>query len=164
MYRETRIQAEDRNAFYAALTEQMEALLADETDWIANLANAAGLLFYQLEDVNWVGFYLNRNQELVLGPYQGKPACTRIPFGTGVCGTAAERRESQIVEDVHAFPGHIACDEASRSELVIPMERDGQVLGVLDIDSPVLARFDPQDEKALRTIMRTIIKKSDFSF
>jgi len=160
MYRGDKICTEDRSQFYRMLTEQLEGLLVGEADWIANLANAAGLLYYQLEDVNWVGFYLHRDGELVLGPFQGKPACTRIAFGDGVCGTAAERGESLVVQDVHEFPGHIACDEASRSEVVVPMLFDGKVLGVLDVDSPVLARFDGEDERALRRMVEIIIENS----
>ncbi|MCL6683287.1 GAF domain-containing protein [Sphingomonas sp. SE158] len=130
----------------------LEALIGDETDSVANMANAAGLIWESLPDVNWVGFYRNVDGELVLGPFQGRPACIRIAFGSGVCGAAAETRQVQRVEDVHAFPGHIACDSASNSEIVLPLIRDGEVLGVLDIDSPLHARFDGEDEAGLRPI------------
>ena len=131
---------------YAMLCAQLESLLADERDFIANSAQFSAFLFNQLDDLNWAGFYLNRNEELVLGPFQGQIACVRIPFGRGVCGTAAVTRQTQRVEDVHAFPGHIACDSASNSEIVVPLIRDGDVLGVLDIDSPKAARFTEEDE------------------
>lgn len=141
-----KIEAADKTRFYADLALTLEALVAGEPDGIANMANAAGLIFETLSDVNWVGFYRNVGGELVLGPFQGRPACIRIPFGTGVCGAAAASRQVQRVEDVHAFPGHIACDSASESEIVVPLVRDGELLGVLDIDSPHKARFDAEDE------------------
>jgi GAF domain-containing protein len=127
----------------ADLPEDLRALLGDETDLVANCANAAALLWHRLPDLNWAGFYLLRGDTLVLGPFQGKPACTRIAPGRGVCGAAAARRATLNVPDVRAFPGHIACDSASRSELVVPLLRDGRLLGVLDLDSPLPARFDP---------------------
>ena len=120
--------------------------MAGEPDGIANMANAAGLIFEALPDVNWVGFYRNIGGELVLGPFQGRPACIRMTFDQGVCGAAAKTRQVQRIEDVHAFPGHIACDSASNSEIVVPLIRDGELLGVLDIDSPKQARFDAEDE------------------
>lgn len=138
------------------LISQLEALLEGEEDTIANLANASAALMESLEGLNWAGFYLLRGQELVLGPFQGKPACIRIPLGRGVCGTAAERDQTQRVEDVHAFPGHIACDSASRSELVVPLHHDGKVVGVLDLDSPRLDRFSPEDEALLEACARVI--------
>jgi GAF domain-containing protein len=141
-----RIEAADTATMYRDLASALEGLIAGETDAIANMANASALIFETLPDVNWVGFYRNVGGELVLGPFQGRPACIRIPFGTGVCGAAAERREIQRVEDVHAFPGHIACDSASNSEIVLPLIRDGELLGVLDIDSPKKARFTAEDE------------------
>jgi len=131
---------------YRDLASALEGLVAGETDPIANMANASALIFETIPDVNWVGFYRNIDGELVLGPFQGRPACIRIPFGTGVCGTAAETRQVQRVEDVHAFPGHIACDSASNSEVVVPLIREGELLGVLDIDSPKKARFTAEDE------------------
>ena len=130
---------------YHDLHAALDALTAGEADGIANMANAAALLWQYLPDLNWAGFYRMVDGELVLGPFQGKAACIRIPVGRGVCGTAAATRETQRVDDVHAFPGHIACDAASRSELVVPLVRDGVVLGVLDLDSPVPARFDDAD-------------------
>ena len=147
-----KIAAADKPTLYRDLAQMLEALIGDETDAIANMANAAGLLWESLPDVNWVGFYRNVGGELVLGPFQGRPACIRIAFGSGVCGAAAQTRQVQLVEDVHAFPGHIACDSASNSEIVLPLIRDGEVLGVLDIDSPLRARFDEQDEAGLRPI------------
>jgi len=147
-----KIEAADKPALYRDLAQALEALIGDETDAVANMANAAGLIWESLPDVNWVGFYRNVGGELVLGPFQGRPACIRIPFGTGVCGVAAETREVQLVEDVHAFAGHIACDSASNSEIVLPLIRDGELLGVLDIDSPKHARFDKEDEAGLRPI------------
>jgi len=141
-----KIAAADTATMYRDLGSALEGLVAGETDAIANMANAASLIFETLPDVNWAGFYRNVGGELVLGPFQGRPACIRIPFGTGVCGAAAETRQVQRVEDVHAFPGHIACDSASNSEIVVPLIRDGELLGVLDIDSPKTARFTEEDE------------------
>ena len=130
---------------YRDMLAALDALTADEPDAVANMANAAALIWQYLPDLNWAGFYRLVEGELVLGPFQGKPACIRIAMGKGVCGTAAATRETQVVADVHAFPGHIACDAASRSELVVPLVRDGAVLGVLDLDSPVAGRFDGED-------------------
>ena len=141
-----RIEAADTATMYRDLASALEGLVAGETDAIANMANAAALIWETLPDINWVGFYRNVGGELVLGPFQGRPACIRIPFGTGVCGTAAATRQVQRVDDVHAFPGHIACDSASASEIVVPILRDGQLIAVLDIDSPVKARFTEEDE------------------
>ena len=141
-----KIEAADKPAMYRDLASALEGLVAGEPDAIANMANASALIFETLPDVNWVGFYRNVGDELVLGPFQGRAACIRIPFGTGVCGAAAASREVQRVEDVHAFPGHIACDAASRSEIVVPLIRDGELIGVLDIDSPNVGRFDAEDE------------------
>ena len=141
-----KIAAADAGTMYRDLASALEGLVAGETDAVANMANASALIFETLPDVNWVGFYRNLGGELVLGPFQGRPACIRIKFGEGVCGVAAQTRQVQRVEDVNAFPGHIACDSASASEIVVPLIRDGQVLGVLDIDSPKKARFTPEDE------------------
>ena len=141
-----KIEADDKPKMYRDLTSALEGLVAGEPDAVANMANASALIFETLPDVNWVGFYRNIGGELVLGPFQGRAACIRIPFGSGVCGSAAASREVQRVDDVHAFPGHIACDAASRSEIVVPLIRDGELIGVLDIDSPNVARFDPEDE------------------
>jgi L-methionine (R)-S-oxide reductase len=139
---------------YQELRSQLTSLLEGEPDAIANAANTAALLYHSMPDVNWVGFYLFKSNELVLGPFQGKPACVRIPLGKGVCGTAAERRQSIVVPDVNAFPGHIACDSASRSELVVPLVRHGALLGVLDLDSPMLGRFDETDRAGCESLVR----------
>lgn len=135
----------DRIEAYQLLLAQAQALLEGESDFIANCANISALLNLFLEKINWVGFYLNKNQELVLGPFQGNPACVRIPFDLGVCGKAASTKTVQRIDNVHLFPGHIACDSASNSELVIPLIKDEKVIGVLDIDSPVFSRFDTTD-------------------
>jgi L-methionine (R)-S-oxide reductase len=149
-----------REEQYTLLIGQVEALIHDEPNRIANLANAAALLGQFLEKVNWVGFYLVDDQvepkELVLGPFQGLPACVRIPFGKGVCGTSAERQETMLVPDVHAFPGHIACDAASQSEIVIPIVAGGELIGVLDIDSPILSRFDAVDQQYLELFVQKL--------
>jgi len=141
-----RIEAADAGTMYRDLASALEGLVSGEPDAIANMANAAALIWETLHDVNWVGFYRNIGGELVLGPFQGRPACIRMKFGEGVCGVAAETRQVQRVEDVHTFPGHIACDSASNSEIVVPLIRDDEVLGVLDIDSPRTARFTEEDE------------------
>lgn len=138
---------------YAQLLQQARALLADERDPIANAANLSALLFHQLPDLNWAGFYLFDGTELVVGPFQGLPACVRIPLDRGVCGAAARTRQTQRVEDVHAFPGHIACDAASRSELVVPLlHADGRLFGVLDLDSPLPARFTMDDQRGIEAV------------
>lgn len=144
-------------AFYDELSTQLQALLGDERDAIANLANAAALIWHTTPDLNWVGFYLLRGaDELVLGPFQGKPACVRIAVGRGVCGTAVARNASVRVEDVHAFPGHIACDAASRSELVVPLRVGPRVVGVLDLDSPRPGRFTPDDQAGIERLVATL--------
>ena len=148
-------------AAWVELARDLRALLAGERDFIANAANTAALIYGALPDLNWAGFYLYKSGELVLGPFQGKPACVRIALGKGVCGTAAARRETVLVEDVHAFPGHIACDSASNSEVVIPLLRDGQLLGVLDLDSPRHARFAATDARGLETLARIFVEGSD---
>lgn len=140
------IEAADKPTLYADLLAALDGLTAGEPDPIANMANAAALIWETLPHLNWAGFYRNIGGELVLGPFQGRAACIRIPFGKGVCGTAAATLQPQRVDDVHAFPGHIACDAASASELVVPIVRDGQLLAVLDLDSPTKARFDAEDE------------------
>lgn len=142
----------DAAAAYAGLARDLEALLAGERDLIANAANTAALIYHALPGLNWAGFYLLKDGELVLGPFQGKPACVRIAMGKGVCGTAAARRETVLVADVSAFPGHIACDAASKSEVVIPLLRGDALLGVLDLDSPRLARFDQADARGLEAL------------
>jgi L-methionine (R)-S-oxide reductase len=141
-----RIEGADKATLYRDLLSALEGLTAGEPDPIANMANAAALIWEALPELNWAGFYRNVGGELVLGPFQGRPACIRIPFGKGVCGAAAETLQVQRVEDVHAFPGHIACDAASASELVVPIVRDGKLIAVLDLDSPARARFDQEDE------------------
>lgn len=146
---------------YALVIEQLQALISDEKNVIANLANAAALLNYFLHDINWVGFYIAEGNELVLGPFQGLPACVRIPFGKGVCGTAAAEKRTVRVADVHTFPGHIACDAASQSEIVVPMIKDGHVIGVLDIDSPIKNRFDEIDERYLERFVETLVRYLD---
>ncbi|QXI39896.1 GAF domain-containing protein [Pseudomonas xantholysinigenes] len=146
---------------YDLLAAQVQALFADERDFIANAAQFSAFLFNQVEDLNWAGFYLNRNEELVLGPFQGQVACVRIPFGRGVCGAAAATRETQRVEDVHAFPGHIACDSASNSELVIPLVKGGRLIGVLDLDSPKLARFSEADQAGLERLVEVFLELTD---
>lgn len=137
---------------YALLQQQAEALLHGERNRIANAANLASLIWHSLPELNWAGFYLYDGTELVLGPFMGKPACVRIALGRGVCGTAAATGVTQLVEDVHAFPGHIACDAASNAEIVVPLYRDGVLLGVLDLDSPVTARFDAEDQAGLEAL------------
>ncbi|MDW4506855.1 GAF domain-containing protein [Priestia megaterium] len=141
---------------YELVIKQLRALLEGESNTIANLANASALLNQFLNEVNWVGFYLMEDGELVLGPFQGLPACVRIPLGKGVCGTAAQNQRTERIEDVHAFPGHIACDAASQSEIVVPMVKDGKLLGVLDIDSPIKNRFDEIDQQYLEEFMKEL--------
>ncbi|WP_028783474.1 GAF domain-containing protein [Thalassobacillus devorans] len=147
-----------REENYQLLIKQLAALLEGETDQIANLSNASSLLNQFLADVNWVGFYIWKQEEneLVLGPFQGLPACVRIPSGKGVCGTAVSDKQTQLVSDVHAFPGHIACDAASQSEIVVPLHKGGEIFGVLDIDSPSKNRFDETDKKYLEKFARTL--------
>jgi L-methionine (R)-S-oxide reductase len=147
----------DKPADYAALAQELKGLLTGEDDLIANTANATSLIYHTLPDLNWCGVYLLRGDELVVGPFQGKPACVRIGLGKGVCGTAAAERRTVVVPDVHAFPGHIACDAASRSEIVIPLIRRGDLLGVLDLDSPKLARFDDDDRRGLEQLANVLV-------
>jgi GAF domain-containing protein len=146
----------DKAALYADLLSAADALTAGEADGVANMANVAALIWQFLPDLNWAGFYRLAEGELVLGPFQGKPACIRIPLGRGVCGTAAATLETQRVEDVHAFPGHIACDAASASEIVVPVVWDGQLVAVLDLDSPRPARFDAADAEGLEVLAAAI--------
>lgn len=148
--------AAPKSELYAELVQSADALTSGEPDPIANMANVAALLWEYLPDVNWTGFYRVVDGELVLGPFQGKAACIRIPFGKGVCGTAAQTGETQLVEDVQAFPGHIACDANSASELVVPVTRDGTVIAVIDLDSPSLNRFDAEDAKGIETLAAAI--------
>jgi L-methionine (R)-S-oxide reductase len=153
-----KIAAADKATLYRDLASALEGLVAGEPDPIANMANAAALIWESLPDLNWAGFYRNVGGELVLGPFQGRPACIRIPFGQGVCGAAAATLEVQRVDDVHAFEGHIACDAASASELVVPIVRDGQLLAVLDLDSPIVARFKDEDEAGCVGVAKILAK------
>lgn len=154
MFHATTIEASDKAGHYAQLVEQARALLAGERDRVANAANFSALVYHSLPDLNWAGFYFHDGRELVVGPFQGQPACVRIPLGTGVCGTAAQTGETQVVRDVDTFPGHIACDSASRSEIVVPLRAaDGALLGVFDVDSPVLARFDDEDRAGMEALV-----------
>jgi len=146
---------------YDLLAAQVQALFADERDFIANAAQFSAFLYNQVDDLNWAGFYLNRNEELVLGPFQGQVACVRIPFSRGVCGAAAASRQTQRVEDVHAFPGHIACDSASNSELVIPLVKEGRLIGVLDLDSPKVGRFSEADQAGLERLAAVFLELTD---
>jgi L-methionine (R)-S-oxide reductase len=150
------VTADSKSELYRDLASALDALTADEPDAIANMANVAALIWQYLPDLNWAGFYRNLNEELVLGPFQGKAACIRIPFDKGVCGAAAATRETQLVDDVHAFPGHIACDAASRSELVVPIVHQGKLLGVLDLDSPSPSRFDAGDAAGCEALIRIL--------
>jgi len=143
---------------YAQLLEQVRALLHDERDRIANAANLSALVYHALPDLNWVGFYFYDGAELVVGPFQGLPACVRIPLEKGVCGAAARTRQTQCVEDVNAFPGHIACDSASRSELVVPLYQGDALLGVFDLDSPIPARFSVEDQQGLEAIAQAFLE------
>ncbi len=152
---EFKIEAADKAELYRQLIEAADALTAGEPDAVANMANLSALIWESVPELNWAGFYRNVGGELVLGPFQGRAACIRIPFGKGVCGTAAATLEPQLVEDVHAFPGHIACDSASASELVVPIVHEGRLIGVLDLDSPRAARFDAEDRDfCIRLVQR----------
>jgi len=146
---------------YSNLLAQLRSLLEGERDFIANAANGASLLYHSLPDLNWAGFYLYKEGELVLGPFQGEPACVRIAIGKGVCGTAAEIRQTVVVANVHEFPGHIACDSKSNSEIVVPLIKEQQLIGVLDLDSPLLRRFDDEDAHGLNELVEIFIAMSD---
>lgn len=150
-----------KTELYTSLAAQLRSLLEGERDSIANMANFASLLFYSLPDLNWSGFYLLKDNQLVLGPFQGKPACIRIPMGEGVCGTAAARRETILVANVHDFPGHITCDSASNSEIVVPVVSGEELIGVLDLDSPIVSRFDDTDAKGLNELVDIFIGATD---
>lgn len=154
-------QASDELAGYALQVAQLQALLAGERDFVANAAQFSAFLFQEVADLNWAGFYLARGEELVLGPFQGKVACVRIPFGRGVCGAAAATRLTQRVEDVHAFAGHIACDSASNSELVVPVIKDGRLIGVLDLDSPNVGRFSEADQRGIEQMVEVFVQATD---
>lgn len=158
MFEIKEVKETDKSKFYSQVNFYLEGLISDESDWLAGISNACALLNQVLSNINWVGFYLWKENELVLGPFQGKPACVRIKLGKGVCGTAAEKREVQVVEDVELFPGHIACDSASKSEIVIPIIKNERLIGVLDIDSPVKARFDEQDAQGLSEFVNILIR------
>jgi L-methionine (R)-S-oxide reductase len=153
----------DKRALYAQVHKELAALLEGERDFIANTANCAALLYQSLPELNWAGSYFLKGADLVLGPFQGKVACVRIGLGRGVCGAAALTKETVIVPNVHEFPGHIACDTASKSEIVVPMLKDNRLLGVLDLDSPFLGRFDHTDASGLELIVATLLAKSDVS-
>ncbi len=157
---ETKTYEGDRTKQYDMLSKQLDALLMGEDNQVANLSNASALLNQFLDRINWVGFYLTdvEQNQLVLGPFQGLPACVRIPFGRGVCGTSAAEQTTQRIQDVHQFPGHIACDAASNSEIVIPLVKDGQTIGVLDIDSPEFNRFDEIDQAGLEAFCTTLLR------
>ena len=166
MFEATGVTSASKSDFYADLNKQLGGLLASERDLMANAANFSSLVFLLLDNLNWAGFYFSRGNDLVLGPFQGKPACVRIPVQPsprGVCGNAAFHRKTFVVENVHEFPGHIACDSASNSEIVIPLIVGDVVLGVLDIDSPVLARFDDGDRVGLEAMVATFVLATDFT-
>ena len=158
MYRAKKMDTPDRRLFYRTLGHLLEGLLEGESDAVANLANAAALLGHQMDCINWAGFYLLREGELVLGPFWGKPACSRIPLGKGVCGTAAAEKRTVLVPDVEAFPGHIACDGASASEIVVPLLTEGSLRGVLDLDSPERGRFDDEDARGLEDFAARLVR------
>jgi GAF domain-containing protein len=161
MFHTAIINHNDKPEFYRQLTAQLKALLAGERDTVANAANTSALIYQMMPALNWAGFYfLQSDSELVVGPFQGKPACVRIAVGRGVCGTAVEKGASILVEDVHAFPGHIACDEASRSELVVPLRHKGRVIGVIDLDSPIPARFDADDQAGIEALAEIFVAAS----
>jgi len=149
-------ETDSKAKLYVHLAEQLRGLLEGERDFIANAANCAALLYHSLPDLNWAGFYLYKEGELVLGPFQGNPACVRIALGKGVCGCAAQLERTVVVENVHEFPGHIACDSASNSEIVVPLIKDDQLIGVLDIDSPLFARFDEEDARGLNELVEIL--------
>ena len=152
---------QSKTEFYRDLAAQLTGLLGDERDRIANAANMSAFLFMTVPDLNWAGFYFMQNGELIVGPFQGKPACVRIAVGEGVCGAAVAERRTILVEDVHAFPGHIACDAGSESELVVPLVKNGEIIGVLDLDSPRLARFDAEDQAGMEKLGAIFVAGSD---
>ena len=150
-----------KTELYRRLNTQIESLLSNERDFIANAANFSSLIYHTLPDLSWTGFYIYKDGELVLGPFQGKPACVRIEIGKGVCGKAAEIQKTVVVENVHEFPGHIACDPQSNSEIVIPIIHENDLIGVLDLDSPVLGRFDAEDQAGLEALVKSFITLTD---
>lgn len=149
---------ENKKEMYELMNAQLAALLEGETDMVANMANMSAIIYDTLSDLNWAGFYIMKNGELILGPFQGKVACMHIAMGRGVCGTAAQRKETVLVKNVHEFPGHIACDSASNSEIVVPVMINGEVIAVLDIDSPILERFDEEDREGLDGTVKVLEK------
>jgi len=151
-------ETDSKTELYEQLAGQLRSLLADERDFIANAANFSALLYHSVPDLNWAGLYLLKNGELVLGPFQGQPACVRIAMGKGVCGTAAEQRQTILVDNVHEFPGHIACDSASNSEIVVPLLKHDQLIAVLDLDSPSFARFDDEDARGLNELAQIFLQ------
>jgi len=153
-----KIQFETKEQLYKYMNIKLTGLVGSEDDWLANLSNASALLWLLLDDINWAGFYLYKKDKLILGPFQGKPACVNIEIGKGVCGTAAATKETQLVKNVHDFPGHIACDSASNSEIVLPIIVDDKVVAVLDIDAPIVNRFDEADKAGLEKIVNTLVK------
>jgi GAF domain-containing protein len=156
-FQSTQITAQSKSELYEQLAAQLSSLLAGERDLIANAANFSSLIFHSLPDLNWAGFYFEKDGELVLGPFQGKPACVRIKIGQGVCGAGAAKCETVLVPNVHEFPGHIACDSASNSEIVVPLMKDARLIGVLDLDSPSRARFDQDDARGLEALVRILL-------
>ncbi|WP_313612862.1 GAF domain-containing protein [Agrobacterium sp.] len=163
MFATGKIETADKQVFYRELSAQLEGLLHGERDFIANAANFSALIYSLVPDLNWAGFYfLKQKDELVLGPFQGKVACVRIPVGKGVCGAVVATGKTQLVPDVHAFPGHIACDAASRSELVVPLVKGDRMIGVLDLDSPLPGRFDAEDQAGFEALAALYIEASDF--
>lgn len=162
MFEIGKINAQNKQEFYKQLNIYLTGLISEDTDWLAGISNASALIYLMLPDINWAGFYLYKGGELVLGPFQGKPACVRIALGKGVCGTAAKTRKIQVVEDVNEFPGHIACDAASQSEIVLPIIKDDKLIGVLDIDSPVKAIFDKQDAEGLSSFVNILNQYIDW--
>ena len=162
MFETGKINGQNKQEFYKQLNIYLTGLISEERDWLAGISNASDLIYLLLPDVNWAGLYLYKGGELVLGPFQGKPACVRIALGKGVCGTAAKTRKIQVVEDVNEFPGHIACDAASQSEIVISIIKNDKLIGVLDIDSPVKARFDKQDAEGLSSFVNILNQYIDW--
>lgn len=157
-----KIKFDTKDKLYNYLNMKLTGLLCTEKDWLANLSNASALIWQLMENINWAGFYLYKNDELVLGPFQGKPACTHITIGKGVCGTAAKTSITQLVKNVHEFPGHIACDCESNSEIVVPIIKNNHLIGVLDIDSPILNRFDENDQKYIEKFVSILVKYIEF--
>jgi GAF domain-containing protein len=160
MYELKNLETFSKNKLYQKLSNELNALLGEETDFIANAANFSSLLYHSLPGLNWAGFYIHKEDQLVLGPFQGKPACIRIRIGDGVCGKAAAELKTVLVDDVLEFPGHIACDTASRSEIVIPIINEGELIGLLDLDSPEKARFDREDQEGLETLVKIFCERT----